>query len=404
MNNIAVVGTGYVGLVVGGLLAELGHSVKCIDKDAKKVELLHQQIMPIYEQGLEEIVVRNMKKGTLSFTTDREEAFREAELIFIAVGTPSDPNGMPNLTYVFDAVDSLLPYLHENNIIVMKSTVPVGTAEEIELRIQHKATVVSNPEFLREGQAVYDAFHPNRIIIGGACEKSVNKVEKLYKKLQVPIIKTDRRSAELIKYVSNSFLALKISFINEIANLTEALGGDVLAVAQGVGLDHRIGTGHFNPGIGFGGSCFPKDLSALLAMANNCHLDLLTVEAAAVANVLQRKRFVEKIKKAFDGELAGKRIAALGLAFKPFTDDTRESPAIAVIELLQQEGANVIAFDPVVSEVSESIAVAPSLETGVKGADAVVLLTEWPVFLKSDWHELLPNDTLFFDGRYVLNR
>lgn len=403
MNNIAVVGVGYVGLVIGGLLAELGNTVTCIDKDAKKVDLLCRQVMPIYEQGLEELVVRNMRKGSLSFTTNQKDAFAHAEMIYIAVGTPTDnTNGMPNLTYLYEAIDSLIPYLHEDQIIVIKSTVPVGTAEEIEQRIKHRAAVVSNPEFLREGQAVYDAFHPDRIIIGATGEKNAKKVEKLYEKLQAPIIKTDRRSAELIKYVANSFLALKISFINEIANLTEALNGDVRAVSQGVGFDHRIGTGHFHPGIGYGGSCFPKDLCALLGIAKACNLNLFTVDAAVKANVFQREHFVEKIKKAFNGNLLGRRIAALGLAFKPFTDDIRESPAIAVVELLQQEGANVIAFDPVVLDVPIPITIAPSLETCVKEADAVVLLTEWPEFIDTDLHALLPDGTIVFDGRYVL--
>jgi UDPglucose 6-dehydrogenase len=385
--KIAVVGTGYVGLVTGVSLSEIGHSVTCIDIDAEKIEKLRKGISPIYEPGLEELMVKNIKAGRLAFTTDYKEGFDQADVIYLAVGTPQSADGSADLTYIESAAKAVAKNISKNVIVVTKSTVPVGTNDFIKETIDKdlppglKVEVVSNPEFLREGSALYDTFHGDRIVIGANNPEAAAVLEEINKPFGIPIYKTDIRSAEMIKYASNAFLAAKISFINEIANICEKLGANVEDVAAGMGMDSRIGSQFLRAGIGYGGSCFPKDTHALVKMAENVDYDFQIVKAAIHVNEKQQLRLIEKLNSYFD-TIEGKKIALLGLSFKPNTDDMRESPAIPIAQYLVNRGAIVTAYDPIAienakKELPDSVDYKDSVEACLEGADAALIITDW---------------------------
>jgi UDPglucose 6-dehydrogenase len=396
--NICVVGSGYVGLVTGACLADFGMHVVGVDKDQEKVAALRQGKVPIYEPGLETLVQKNMEEGRLSFTTDLAPAIEQAQAIFIAVGTPPKPDGSADLKFIREVAASIAQHLNGYKVIVTKSTVPIGTGKMIESIIaqgaseagkgRHKFAVVSNPEFLREGSAIDDFMHPDRVVIGSRDQKAVDLLLDVYSPLaaaDVPFVITDIESAELIKYASNGFLAVKIAFINEVAELCEALGANVEVVARGMGLDNRIGPKFLHAGPGFGGSCFPKDTRAVAQIARDCGLRFRIIEAVLEANERTKHRMVGKIERALGG-IAGKRIGVLGLSFKPNTDDIRESPALPIVQGLLDGGAHVCTFDP------EAMAGCRPLLPGAEfcdnaydaatGADALVIATEWNQFRK----------------------
>lgn len=405
--NIAVIGTGYVGLVTGTVLAQIGHTVSCIDIDTEKIAQLQQGNLPIHEPGLEELLQTNCKADRLSFTTDHKPAFKQAKVIFIAVGTPQGIDGQADLTYLEQAAKDIARFVDNDVTVVIKSTVPPGTNDYIEEIIRKQLTysinihVVSNPEFLREGRALHDTFHGDRIIIGSQENLAGDIVETLFAPLQLPIVRTDRRSAEMIKYAANAFLAVKISYINEIAALCDEIGADVTAVAEGMGMDKRIGREFLNAGIGYGGSCFPKDTEAIAHLAKQKGTQLGIVESAIKTNRKQRYIFVDKIMKFFNGRIAGKKIAVLGLSFKPDTDDMREAPSMTIIEELEKKGAYISAYDPIVSNQYS----ATSLVDCVRDANAVLLVTEWQEFIEADWTTIrkLVKEQIIFDGRNALH-
>jgi UDPglucose 6-dehydrogenase len=402
--NICVVGSGYVGLVTGACLADFGMHVVGVDKDHDKVAALKSGQVPIYEPGLETLVQKNMEEGRLSFTTDLGPAIEQAQAIFIAVGTPPKPDGSADLTFIREVAASIAQHLNGYKVIITKSTVPIGTGKMIESIIsqgaaeagkgRHKFAVVSNPEFLREGSAIDDFMHPDRVVIGSTDPKAVELLLDVYSPLaaaDVPFVITDIESAELIKYASNGFLAVKIAFINEVAELCEALGANVEVVARGMGLDNRIGPKFLHAGPGFGGSCFPKDTRAVAQIANDCGLRFRIIEAVLEANERTKERMVGKIDRALGGVdgvggIAGKRIAVLGLSFKPDTDDIRESPALPVVRGLLDGGAEVRVFDPVAMDGCRPLF--PEAEfcdnayEAATGADALVIATEWNQFRK----------------------
>lgn len=395
--NIAIVGTGYVGLVTGTCFAEFGTHVTCVDIDESKIEALKTGKIPIYEPGLDALVARNAAAGRLTFTTDMAEAVRDNLVIFIAVGTPQDPHGRADLRYVLSAAEQVAEAIDGYKVIVVKSTVPVGTGDRVEAVIRektegrHSFSVASNPEFLREGSAIEDFMRPNRVVIGTEDEASRAILEDLYRPLfliETPIVSTRRRAAELIKYAANAFLAVKISYINELADLCERVGTDVHAIARGIGLDRRIGAKFLHPGPGFGGSCFPKDTRALLATAQEYDMDLDIVGSAVRVNDQRPGRMAEKIRKAMGGEVAGKTIALLGLAFKPNTDDVRESPALEIAQRLTAEGAKIQAFDPVAVDTARAAGfkgeIAKDEYAACAGAEALVIATEWNQFRNLD--------------------
>jgi UDPglucose 6-dehydrogenase len=393
--NICMVGTGYVGLVTGAGLADLGMNVICVDKDEAKIAALQKGVIPIYEPGLEELVARNERKGRLRFTTDLKDGIQNAVAIFIAVGTPPRADGSPDLTFVREVAEAVALHMNGYKVVVTKSTVPTGTgkmiADTIRSRNQkHEFSVVSNPEFLREGSAVGDFLEPDRIVIGASDTRAIEIMKEIYKPLflrETPFVITDVASSELIKYASNGFLAVKISFINEIARLCELMGANVQDVATGMGLDPRIGPRFLLPGPGFGGSCFPKDTSAAADIARNLGYSFELIEATIRVNAATKARMIEKIQAAV-GPLAGRTAAVLGLSFKPETDDIRESPALAVVADLLTRGARVRAFDPAAMENTR--AVFPQLDYSkdaydcAAGADFVVLATEWNEFRALD--------------------
>lgn len=415
MTNIAVIGTGYVGLVTGVVLSEIGHTVTCIDIDEKKVEKLNKGISPIYEPGLDDLMVENIKANRLFFTMNHQEAFKEAEMIIIAVGTPQSESGAADLTYIKQAAKDIAKHIVKDTIVIVKSTVTVGTndlvasiiGENIASNIQ--VDVVSNPEFLREGHAIYDSFEGDRIVIGAEKEDIGDRVEAIFKPLNLPVLRTNRRSAEMIKYSSNAFLAVKISYINQIANLCEKLGVDVKSVADGMGLDQRIGRAFLNAGLGYGGSCFPKDTEALAFLARENDSDLSIVEAAIRANSKQSEIFTKKVIDTFQESIEGKTFAILGLAFKPNTDDLREAPSIKIIKKLLSLGGKVKVYDPIVRQLDEftskEIEYTQSIKECLTSVDATLLVTEWDEFKESDWKELVnvPKTPLLFDGRNVLS-
>ena len=390
--KVVVIGTGYVGLVQGVCLAELGNNVTCVDIDRAKVEKLKRGISPIYEPGIEELIAKNLKAKRLAFTTKLSSAIAGAEIIFIAVGTPPSEDGSADLKYVLAAASDIGKNLKKYAVIVNKSTVPIGTGQLIKKTIakfyKNKFDVVSNPEFLREGSALDDFMKPDRVVIGDSRSKAAKKVAKLYEVLGAPILITDLETAEMIKYASNSYLATQISFINSLANICESVGANVDGVARGMKLDGRIGPRAFlGAGIGYGGSCFPKDVQALINIAKENKIRFSVLEEVEAVNKEQRQKFILKIQKAL-GPLRGKEIAVWGLAFKPKTDDVRDAPAITIIENLINLGARVTAFDPVAEENVRKILPAVRFSNDAldvcRGADVLAICTEWDEFRQID--------------------
>lgn len=409
-DSIGVIGIGYVGLVTSTCFAELGHDVVCMDIDAEKVAALKDGQVPIYEPGLEELVKSNSER--MHFTTSLEDIFNGCEVVFIAVDTPPTFTGDADLSHVFAVLSSLPGLASDHHILIMKSTVPVGTGNKISAELARRdlgnIDYVSNPEFLREGSAIYDFMNPDRVVIGSRNAEAAKKVASLYQKLTMPIMSTNIPTAEMIKYASNAFLATKISFINEIANVCEEVGADVTGVADGMGYDRRIGNSFLNAGIGFGGSCFPKDVTALKQIAGNSgyHFQLLT--AVIEVNQLQKRRVVNKLKKHL-GNLADKTIALLGLTFKPNTSDLREASSIVLASRLLDEGAYVKAFDPVAipyaAKTVRGILLCDDILSAVVDSDAVVLVTEWDEFSHLPLAQMKQRmrNPLIIDGRNFLD-
>lgn len=398
--RIAMIGTGYVGLVSGACFADFGHQVCCVDKDAGKIDGLHRGVMPIWEPGLEALVKANVDRGRLTFTMDTVEGVKDAEAVFIAVGTPARRgDGHADLTYVFEAVRELTKVIKPGTVIVTKSTVPVGTGDKIEAILREEGvagiSVASNPEFLREGAAIADFKHPDRIVVGAEDDRAQHVLREIYRPLflnRAPILITGRRTAELTKYAANAFLAVKISFINEIANLCEAVDADVQDVARGIGLDNRIGPKFLHAGPGYGGSCFPKDTLALLQTADAAGVDQQIVRTTVKVNDDRKEQMADRVEQALGGDVAGKRVAILGLAFKPNTDDMREAPSIPIVKSLLERGAKVSAFDPVARHQAEpilgGIEFADDAYGAAQDADALVIVTEWDEFRALDLDRL----------------
>jgi UDPglucose 6-dehydrogenase len=399
--RIAMIGTGYVGLVSGVCIADFGHQVTCVDKDASKIDALNAGEIPIYEPGLKELVASNVQQGRLSFTTSLADGLKGAAAVFIAVGTPSRRgDGHADLSYVYGAAREIAQGLKGFTVIITKSTVPVGTGDEVEriireLRPDVDIVVVSNPEFLREGAAIHDFKHPDRIVIGIEDERAKSVMTEIYRPLflnQAPMIYTGRRTAELIKYAANAFLATKITFINEIADLCEKVGADVQEVARGIGLDNRIGPKFLHAGPGFGGSCFPKDVRALIKTAQDYDVPMRILEAVDGVNDTRKRAMARKVSAAFAGVLRGKTVAILGLTFKPNTDDMREAPSIPLIMALQDMGAKVRVHDPVGMQQAKQVLADVTYCDGpyncVEDADAAVIVTEWEQFRALDFDRL----------------
>jgi UDPglucose 6-dehydrogenase len=415
--KIAVVGTGYVGLVTGTCFAETGNDVTCVDIDRKKVEKLSNGEITIYEPGLEKLFVRNLKEGRLRFTTSLEEGIKDALIIFLALPTPPGEDGSADLKYILGVADDLGKILQDYKVIVDKSTVPVGTAEKVRTMIaknyKGEFDVVSNPEFLREGVAVEDFMKPDRVVVGAVSERAKKVMSDLYSpfvRQGNPIIFMDERSAELTKYAANSFLATKISFMNEIAQLCERIGADVDMVRRGIGSDDRIGKRFLFPGIGYGGSCFPKDVQALLRSSKEAEYDFRILDAVMEVNEKQKLHLLPKIRKYFNNQLKGKKIALWGLAFKPNTDDIREAPSLYIIDALLKEGAVVCAYDPeamnnIKQVVGDKIQYAENQYECLKGADALVIATEWNEFRTPDFLKIVSNlkTKVIFDGRNLFD-
>ncbi|RLB44335.1 MAG: UDP-glucose 6-dehydrogenase [Deltaproteobacteria bacterium] len=398
--NICMVGVGYVGLVSGTCFAEFGNRVVCVDKDQEKIRSLEQGRIPFFEPGLEEILKRNRSAGRISFTTNLEEALNESLVVFIAVGTPSREDGAADLTYVFEVASEIGKYMKGYKVIVTKSTVPVGTAKKIKEIIRSSQEreipfdVVSNPEFLREGSAVEDFMRPNRVVIGSDSEQAAAIMKDLYSPLyliETPFVLTNLETAEMIKYAANAFLATKISFINEMANICELVGADVHHVAKAMGLDRRIGPKFLHPGPGFGGSCFPKDTKAIAHLGASLGYRLHIIESVIKVNENQVARMVDKMERAL-GNLKGKHIGVLGLTFKPNTDDIRESPAIKIVTSLLDKGASVSAYDPAGMDAAKAILnkvrFAADAFDAAQGADALAIITEWNEFRHLDWDRM----------------
>ena len=400
MKKITIIGTGYVGLVSGAGLAEFGHEVSCLDIDENKINNLNSGKISIYEPGLDNLVRKNVQDNRLSFSSEIEKNIIESNIIFIAVGTPQDENGKADLRAVKSVVDLVANHISDYKIICTKSTVPVGTGKWIESIIKSKNSdvefdYVSNPEFLREGAAVNDFLSPDRVIIGARTEKAFKEMKEVYRPLYInetPIMDTSVETAEMIKYASNSFLALKISYINEIANLCEEVGADVHQVAKAMGQDGRISSKFLHPGPGFGGSCFPKDIEALYALGKEKNIELNTIDATIKTNKNQKKRILNKLLRLLNNQVTGKKIAVLGLSFKPNTDDIRESPSLYIVSELSKLGAVVDAYDPVAIEnfksMHQNINYSVTWKECVKDADACIVLTEWNEFRGMDLNEL----------------
>lgn len=415
--KITVVGTGYVGLVTGTCLAETGNHVCCVDIDQRKVEKLRNGIMPIYEPGLEKLFERNLKEDRLSFTTNLQEGVDHGEIIFLALPTPPGEDGSADLKYVLGVAENIGKILTEYKVIIDKSTVPVGTAEKVHAAVSKnydgEFDVVSNPEFLREGVAVDDFMKPDRIVIGTNSERAQKLMTELYGpyvRQGNPIIFMDERSAELTKYAANAFLATKISFMNEIAQLCERLGADVDMVRRGIGSDDRIGKRFLFPGIGYGGSCFPKDVQALVFSANEVKYDFQILNAVTDVNEKQKVHIVNKINRYYNSDLAGKHFAVWGLAFKPNTDDIREAPALEIINALTEAGATVSAFDPeamsnVKGVIGDKVTYAETQYEALQNADALIIATEWNEFRTPDFDKIVETmkDTVIFDGRNLFD-
>lgn len=413
--QIAVIGTGYVGLVTGAGLADFGNDVTCVDIDQKKIDALRKGVIPIYEPGLDKIVNRNVAEGRLAFSTDLAEAIRSSRAIFIAVGTPPKPDGSADLRYVEEVARTIAKYMNGPKLVITKSTVPIGTGRMIERILAdagngHKGAVVSNPEFLREGSAIEDFMKPDRVVIGASDQESIALMKEIYAplhSLEIPFVVTNVESSELIKYAANGFLATKISFINEIAVMCELLGGDVQHVARGIGLDSRIGPKFLQAGPGFGGSCFPKDTLAVADIAKRYGYEFQIIEAVLRVNDSIKERMVGKVTEAIGGDASGKSIAILGLAFKPETDDMRDSPTIPLIKGLEKEGAKIRAYDPQAMENATkffpNVAMCRDAYETADGADALVIATEWNEFraLNLDRIKKLLKRPLIIDLRNV---
>ena len=411
--NIAVIGTGYVGLVTGTCFAETGNNVICVDIDEKKVEMMRNGKVPIYEPHLDVIFDRNIQQKRLQFTTNLKEAVDQSQIIFLALPTPPGEDGSADLSYVLKVAEELGEIMTEYKVIIDKSTVPVGTAETVReaalLKAQVDFDVVSNPEFLREGFAVDDFLKPDRVVIGTSSAKARKILEKLYRpfvRQGNPIYFMDERSAELTKYAANAFLATKITFMNEIANFCELVGADVDSVRKGVGSDTRIGKRFLFPGIGYGGSCFPKDVQALVKSGKEEGYDFRIVQAVMDINQKQKQTLVKKVKRYYGGDIKGKTFALWGLAFKPDTDDIREAPALYIIDELLEAGAKIKAFDPEAMEnvkgrIGEKIEYCSNQYEALDGADALLIATEWPVFRTPDFEKVKSklNEGVIFDGR-----
>ncbi len=413
--KIAVIGTGYVGLVTGTCFAETGNTVTCVDIDEAKIKKLQQGVITIYEPGLEQLFERNIKQQRLFFTTNLEEGIKGAKIIFLALPTPPGEDGSADLKYILKVAEDVGPLLKDYTVLVDKSTVPVGTTEKVTAKIAARAKVdfdvVSNPEFLREGVAVEDFMKPDRVVIGTTSPKARKVMEALYApfvRQGNPIIFMDDRSAELTKYAANSFLATKITFMNEIANLCELLGADVDSVRKGVGTDNRIGKRFLFPGIGYGGSCFPKDVQALAKSSKDAKYDFKILNAVMEVNDAQKTRLIPRIKEYFKGNLTGKTIAIWGLAFKPHTDDIREAPALYNIEALLSEGAKLKVHDPegmenVKKVIGDKVVYCETPYEAAQDADAIFIATEWPEFRTPDFEKLssILKNKVIFDGRNV---
>ena len=413
--KIAILGTGYVGLSTGVCLSEIGHQVVCIDQDNQKISRLCQGFSPIFEPGLDLLLTKNIASGKLRFTTRHQDGLKEAEIIIIAVGTPQRSDGGADLSYLEQAAKDIAFNIHQNVIVVIKSTVPVGTNEcikrilEKQLRNDISIQMVSNPEFLRQGSAIKDTMKPDRIIIGCENMDVAKKVQEMYEPLNAPILNTNIKSAEMIKYASNAFLATKISFINEIANVCTAVGANIEDVVKGIGKDTRIGEAFLQPGIGYGGSCFPKDVKALLHIANENGIHFSLLEETIAINDHQQELLVTKALNRF-GTLKGRKIAMLGLAFKPETDDMREAPSIKIASLLFQLGATVTAYDPVAilnakKVLGNQVQYAQSLDEAVLRSDAIFIITEWHEFKQMDVPKIIDKmkHPIIFDGRNCLD-
>ncbi len=421
--NISIVGTGYVGLVTGACLAETGAFVNCIDVDKNKINNLNMGIMPIYEPGLEDIVKRNVAKERLFFKTNLDEVVNDSDAIFIAVGTPPDEDGSADLSYVVGVASQVGKNLNNYTVVVTKSTVPVGTALKVRAAIQYELDkrgvniefdVASNPEFLKEGNAIDDFLKPDRIVIGVESENAEKVLKRLYKPFVLnghPIITMDITSAEMTKYAANAMLATKISFINDIANLCEIVGADINMVRKGIGSDPRIGSRFLYPGVGYGGSCFPKDVQALIKTASDFGYELKVLKAVEDVNQQQKAVLYNKIYNYFGGKLQGKHIAIWGLSFKPETDDMRQAPSLTIIEKLLEQGAIITAYDPIAMPeakriIGDNIKFAKDMYEAVIGADALAVITEWSEFRLPNFKvmEKLMNQKLLFDGRNIFDQ
>jgi len=420
--KVAIVGTGYVGLVTGTCFAEVGMDVTCIDIDQKKIDNLHKGILPIYEPGLDELVKRNVDKKRLHFSTSLKDSIQGAEVVFIAVGTPPDEDGSADLKYVLAVAASVGEHMTHPLVIVTKSTVPVSTAEKVRKALAEQLAkrgsnldfyVASNPEFLKEGAAIEDFMKPDRIVVGVDRPEAEELMRKLYKPFLMnghPIYFMDIPSAEMTKYAANAMLATKISFMNDIANLCEIMGADVNMVRKGIGSDARIGTKFIYPGVGYGGSCFPKDVKALIKTAKENKYDMRILNAVENVNESQKEVLFDKVKKHFNGDLKGKKFALWGLSFKPKTDDMREAPSLVIIEKLLKAGASVVAYDPVAMKeakhmLHDTIDYAMDMYDTLNGADALLIVTEWPEFRVPDFDEISKrlNQKTLFDGRNIFD-
>jgi UDPglucose 6-dehydrogenase len=420
--KITVVGTGYVGLVTGTCFAEVGVDVTCVDIDQKKINNLINGILPIYEPGLEEMVLRNMQKHRLHFSTSLKDSLHEAEVVFIAVGTPPDEDGSADLKYVIAVAAGIGQHMTGPVVVVTKSTVPVGTAAKVREALQAELDkrgekidyyVASNPEFLKEGAAIEDFMKPDRIVVGTDSHDAEEVMRKLYKPFLLnghPIIFMDIPSAEMTKYAANAMLATKISFMNDVANLCEIMGADVNMVRKGIGSDPRIGQKFIYPGVGYGGSCFPKDVKALIKTAKEKNYNMRILNAVEEVNDRQKEVLFNKVKTHFKGDLKGKTFAMWGLSFKPKTDDMREAPSLVIIDKLLEAGANVVAYDPVAMHeaqktLGETISFSEEMYSTLDNADALLIITEWPEFRSPDFEEISSrmNENVIFDGRNIFD-
>ncbi|OXM85868.1 UDP-glucose dehydrogenase family protein [Paenibacillus rigui] len=411
--NVAVIGTGYVGLVTGACFAEIGHKVICVDKDQLKIKRLAEAQIPIYEPGLQRMVAEQLEHGRLAFTCHLPKAVEASDIVYIAVGTPSLDNGEVDLSQVKEVVTQIAEAIERASsyrIVVIKSTVPVGTARRMEQMIREGApsanfAVVANPEFLREGSALHDTFHMDRIVIGCSNTEAGERIGRLHEPFGAPVLYTDRESAELVKYASNAFLAAKISFINEMAHVCDKVGADIELVARGMGMDRRIGSHFLQAGIGYGGSCFPKDTKAQLRIAEDVDYDFKILRSVIEVNALQRERFVHTIERALGGSVKSKRVAVMGLTFKPNTDDLRDAPALDIISSLVDKGAEVRAYDPVaLSKAAPLLPQARLVEDpyeALQGADAMIITTEWDTVKALDYTRVkgLLAHPIVIDGR-----